>query len=208
MKLWGRRGPRSEIDNLYGPVEATVWATRHRCDFSSDEQIQIPIGQPLSEVQYQLQDQELILKGPQVAAGYLSQTGFNDFRGFYSTGDLVQEKRTSLYSFGRKDHPVKLRGQRVELEAIEALVFQTTGQPSVAVVDSNQNLCLVLSNATNLSQTWQTLKAGLPPSHLPRFFFLCQNWPRTASGKINRSDLLQQIESKHLSPLSWQQDPT
>ncbi|MGZ5279374.1 MAG: AMP-binding protein, partial [Pseudobdellovibrionaceae bacterium] len=117
VQLWRKLAPLSTIENLYGPVEATVWATRYLCESPLLETDLIPIGQPLQQVQAQVQKEELVLIGPQVAHGYLAQDGLQSFAGVYFTGDLIEEKDSQFIFKGRKDQQVKIRGQRIELEA-------------------------------------------------------------------------------------------
>ena len=80
---------------------------------------------------------ELIVEGPNVAAGYLNnpektKAAFIDpptwvakhvrrpVSNFYAMGDLVRYLPDGkLHYFGRRDHQIKLRGQRIELGEIE-----------------------------------------------------------------------------------------
>ncbi len=206
LRLWKNLAPSSPIENLYGPVETTVWATRHVCEEADLQAQLISIGQPLASVQASVQAGELVIKGSQVALGYLSANGMELFSGSYQTGDQVDCKEGRYYFKGRLDQQVKLRGQRVELEAIENALLIATKEHGVCLVDSAQNLCLVLPKPLNLEALFTHLQSQLPASHLPRQFYICPAWPLTASGKMDRQILLKKIEAQELQKLNLQKD--
>lgn len=136
--------PRRRFFNAYGPTEATVCATVYR--FQGTER-SVPIGTPLPNVTVHLVDPqatehsalkevpdgqpgELCIGGIGVARGYWGKPELTA-RFFvpnpwepgllYKTGDLaIRDPETGLLEFvGRKDNQIKVRGFRVELEAIE-----------------------------------------------------------------------------------------
>lgn len=198
LSLW-MQITNSKVDNLYGPVETTVWATRHACTSNDSTGASIPIGQPLPSVQASVQNEEFILSGPQVAVGYLTSEGLELFHGSYATGDRVTMTASEYVFEGRKDLQVKIRGQRIELEIIEALVLAEFNEASVCLTDLDQNLCLILPKEMDASNLFDRLKEKLPPSHLPRMFFLCLNWPKTSSGKLDRQALRKMLDEKALA---------
>jgi amino acid adenylation domain-containing protein/thioester reductase-like protein len=131
-------GAGRRLFNAYGPTEGTVCATVYR--IQGDEDV-VPIGLPLPYVTVHIVDErmeevpdgqrgELCIGGLGVARGYLGKPE-QTARSFlpnpwepgllYKTGDLVLRRPgTGLLEFlGRKDNQVKVRGFRVELEAIE-----------------------------------------------------------------------------------------
>src|SRR5262249_2611902 len=139
VERWGRG---RVFINAYGPTEATVWSTYARCEPGA----QPTIGRPVANTRVYVLDRhlqpppvgvpgELYLAGPQLALGYLNQpeltaTRFvpNPFAGgdhdtLYRTGDLVRWLPDGQLQFlGRLDHQVKLRGYRIELAEIEAVI--------------------------------------------------------------------------------------
>src|SRR5262249_19634843 len=142
------RRPRTHLWNEYGPTEATVWSTVFdaRRPF---ERAQVPIGRPIPGAAcYVLTKErdlapigvagELWIGGSGVARGYLDRPELtaerfadDPFSGgrMYRTGDRARMLPGGDLEFlGRVDHQVKLRGHRIELEEIEAVL---AGHPAV-----------------------------------------------------------------------------
>jgi amino acid adenylation domain-containing protein/thioester reductase-like protein len=134
--------------NAYGPTEITVCATMF--EFKT-ESLSVPIGNALPNVELYILDEErnlcesgqkgeLYIGGVGVAQGYLGKEEMTCSRfisnpfgtgKIYKTGDIVYEDlchRGLLHYVGRVDNQVKIRGLRVELEAIEKVLGQ---HPSV-----------------------------------------------------------------------------
>lgn len=133
----------SELWNLYGPTETTIWSTLERV---AKAPAPITIGHPIANTQvYVLSAQgelvppgvpgELWIGGAGVALGYhgrpeLTAERFvpDRFGGrpegrLYRTGDLARwDDDGRLHHLGRIDHQVKIRGFRIELGEIEALL--------------------------------------------------------------------------------------
>ncbi|MGH8965427.1 MAG: amino acid adenylation domain-containing protein, partial [Actinomycetes bacterium] len=146
------------IANIYGPTEATVYATAWYCDEPApDAPVRDqppPIGRPIANTQvYVLDDSlrpvaagvpgQLYLGGHGLARGYLRRPGLtaqrfvaNPFGApgtrMYRTGDVVRwNSRDQLEYLGRSDHQVKIRGFRIELGEVEAAVMR---HPEIAEV--------------------------------------------------------------------------
>ncbi len=152
-----RRLPRVEVHNEYGPTEATVWCTVHRCG-PGDGDGPVPIGRPIAHARaYVLDDRldpaaigavgELYIGGEGVARGYLGRPaltaerfvpdpfGPNPGGRLYRTGDLARWRHDGRLEFlGRLDHQVKVRGYRIELAEVEAALLQHPEVGDAAVV--------------------------------------------------------------------------
>ncbi|MFE2270394.1 AMP-binding protein [Streptomyces lavendulae] len=101
----------------------------------------LPIGPPLAHVGQRVDASgELYLSGPGLALGYhrdpratAARFSEDDGTRWYRTGDLVEEAPGGVLVFrGRSDHQVKIRGHRVDLVDVEALVGDCEGVLEVA----------------------------------------------------------------------------
>ncbi|MEM7112061.1 MAG: amino acid adenylation domain-containing protein, partial [Chloroflexota bacterium] len=131
--------------NMYGPTEATIWATMKRVTAADIEQSVVSIGRPIANTQLYILDThqapvplgvagELHIGGMQVARGYWQRPNLTADRfipapfgqgRLYKTGDLCRYLPDGNVEFlGRLDNQVKLRGFRIELGEIEAVLSQ------------------------------------------------------------------------------------
>jgi amino acid adenylation domain-containing protein/thioester reductase-like protein len=146
---WHASGRR--VFNAYGPTEGTVCATAYRV---TGGEAPVPIGQALPGVEVRLkgpdgrdvadgQTGEVWIGGEGVAEGYRDQPERTrerfptDAQGarWYRTGDeAVRREDGALVFLGRMDQQVKLRGFRIELEAIEQALYAFPGVAQAAAV--------------------------------------------------------------------------
>lgn len=151
----------TELWNLYGPTETTIWSTAYKVDsqksdFRAGEVISI--GRPIANTQLYVLDQdqqpvpvgiigELHIGGLGLARGYLNRpeltsetfisNPFNDVSTsrLYKTGDLVRYRPDGTLEYiSRMDYQVKIRGFRIELGEIEALLNQHPGVRETVVL--------------------------------------------------------------------------
>ncbi len=142
----------SSVWNMYGPTEATVWATTYEVSaqqfLDSSQQSAISIGKPIGNVQTYILDKylqpvpvgvrgELYIGGVCLARGYLNRPDLNSEKfisnpfdqepeaRLYKTGDLAcYLPDGNIKYIGRIDNQVKIRGFRIELGEIEAVLSQ------------------------------------------------------------------------------------
>ncbi|WP_406065681.1 amino acid adenylation domain-containing protein [Micromonospora sp. NBC_00860] len=153
--LAARWAPGRRFLNGYGPTETTVLAVSG--PLSATETDPVPIGRPLPNHRAYVVDAaldpmpvgetgELLIGGPGLADGYLGQPALtaerfvpDAFSGLpgerlYRTGDLVRHDPDGrIVYLGRADRQVKIRGQRIELGEVEAVLADLPGVASVAV---------------------------------------------------------------------------
>ncbi|MFI6980995.1 amino acid adenylation domain-containing protein [Embleya sp. NPDC050154] len=206
--------------NTYGPTEATITATAWNPAGTVVEDV-VPIGRPVWNTGALVLDArlrptpiglpgELYLTGAQLADGYLHRPGPTAERfvadpygppgtRMYRTGDLVRRRADgALVYLGRTDHQVKLRGVRVELGEIEALL---TGRAELtaAVVTARPGptgaplLVAYVVASASASVDPEALRGELAdhlPEHLvPAAIVVLPVLPLLANGKLDRAAL-------------------
>ena len=218
-RRWLRPGRR--LINSYGPTETTVAATW--CEVAPGGPV--TIGRPLPNysacvVDEQLQpvppggDGELCLGGPGVAPGYLNRPELtaekfmaNPFAGpgatdpvLYRTGDRVRvNPRGELEFLGRIDTQVKIRGHRVELAEIEAVLIGTGGlrHAVVTLAGGADGRPAVLAayllptedTVPDVTELKEACRLRLPAYMVPAVFQMVKVLPMLPSGKVDRKNL-------------------
>lgn len=212
-------GERVRWLNAYGPTEATVMATVYDpskspgCEGADTQSV--PIGTPIANTCVRVLDAalepvpigipgELCLGGYGLATGYLGDPELTarsfvrdpfapeGDRSLYRTGDRVQWNEAGQLEFlGRKDHQVKVRGYRVELGEIEAVLESHAAVEEAAVVVTGDAslIAYVAPRHIEESDLRQFLKNRLPEYMLPARFTWLERLPRTTSQKIDRAAL-------------------
>ncbi|MFF2063026.1 amino acid adenylation domain-containing protein [Streptomyces sp. NPDC058200] len=199
-----------ELHNLYGPTEAAVDVTAVRCVPG----LPVTIGRPIANTRTYIVDDELrpvpvgvpgelLLGGVQLARGYLNRPGLTADRfvpspfgtgpgeRLYRTGDLARHRADGAIEYlGRIDHQVKIRGQRVELGEIEAVLAECAGVDAAAVTLHDERLVAHLAPATaDVAAVRQELRGRLPEHMCPAQWMLLDSLPLTPSGKVDRKAL-------------------
>lgn len=225
---WLALYPHVPIVNAYGPTEAAddiVQAViRHPLP---PRQATVPIGRPLANLDLHVLDErlrplpvgapgEICVAGIGVGDGYWRQpektraafvpNPFADHphaagRVLYRTGDIGRWRDDgTLECAGRIDHQVQLRGQRIELPEIEAVLREHAGiADAVAQVfhDGKGDGRLVAfvvpgAGAPSDDGPWRThLAARLPAAMLPSAFVRLSALPLGPAGKVDRQALRQ-----------------
>jgi amino acid adenylation domain-containing protein len=208
----------AELWNMYGPTETTIWSSVYRV--ANTLANTAPIGRPIANTtMYILGAQkrpvpigvpgELYIGGDGVARGYwdrpdLTAEKFLDdpFRPgerIYRTGDLAKYLADGNIQFlGRADFQVKVRGFRIELEEIEAVLAQHPAvQQGVVIVREDRPgdkrlvgyLIPKVDQDPSTADLREHLKASLPEYMVPSLFVKLTSLPLTPNGKINRRAL-------------------
>jgi amino acid adenylation domain-containing protein len=214
----------AELHNLYGPTEASIDVTAWRCARGGDQPAaaSVPIGHPIANTQIYLLDRrghpvpvgiagELYIGGANLARGYLQRPELTAERflphpcgrmggeRLYATGDLARHLPDGAIEFlGRLDHQVKVRGVRVELSEIEAVITRYPGVREAVVVaredrPGERRLAAYLvtgaAEAPSLPELRAFLAAELPDAMLPAAVVRLAAMPLGPNGKIDRQAL-------------------
>ena len=154
---------------------------------------------------------ELYVGGVGLARGYLQRAALTAERflphpftaqpgsRLYRTGDLARYREDGQLEYrGRSDEQVKLRGFRIELGEIEAVLGQHPAVREVVVLaredePGQKRLVAYLLTAPETSadvMQWRAwLSQKLPDYMLPAAYVLLEEFPLTASGKVDRRAL-------------------
>ncbi|MEV0251354.1 amino acid adenylation domain-containing protein [Nocardia sp. NPDC050712] len=220
VERWTGTAGRTMV-NLYGPTEFTIWATGS-VGLSVDRPV--TIGGPIRGAAALVLDDrlrpvplgvagELYLAGPALARGYHARPDLNAARfvanpfgdageRMYRTGDLVRWTRAAagleLEYLGRTDFQVKVRGQRIELGEIDAVLGRgagvefavTLGVPGPAGATA---LAAYVVRAAGVDLDVAQLRAyaadALPGYMVPSAFVVLDEIPLNAVGKLDRKAL-------------------
>ena len=205
--------------NMYGPTETTIWSTTTQL---GPGQGAVPIGQPIANTQIFVLDKvrqpvpigvagELHIGGEGLARGYFKRPELtaekfiaNPFSPepearLYKTGDLVRYLPNGDIEFlGRIDHQTKIRGFRVELGEIEAVMRQHRAIHETVVVVREDNpgdqrlvayIVPVQGSAPTAAELRDFLREKLPEYMVPSAFVTLSAMPLTPNGKVNRRAL-------------------
>lgn len=215
-----RWAPGRLLINGYGPTECAVTCTRDSVTPGEP----ITIGWPVPGMEALVLDEHLE-EVPEGESGELCMRGIGLARGYrnspeltaakfpihprhghiYRTGDLVQRQPDGrLIYLGRIDAQVKVRGYRIELEAIEARLVECPGVRYAACrvqgEGAHQTVVgfVVPRKGSDLKE--DDLKAALhealPPYMVPSRIGFLDVLPQTGSGKLDRKRL-PMIEDVH-----------
>lgn len=211
---------QSQVINIYGPTEASLWASSFNCTQEFFETLNTPIGWPFTNTEFYILDVddkhagigvpgELCISGEGVVDSYLNRKELSAqkfilnpfksmFNTLYRTGDWVRRLSDgNIEYFNRIDDQIKIRGYRIELREIEYHIRQN--------VLVNDVVCLV-KEVQGVKQIWayiqsrdislSTQLSGLLADKLPQYmipsqFVIVSTIPVTINGKIDKKKLLE-----------------
>ncbi len=212
--------PGATLLNLYGSAEVAADVTWHQVSEEDARANSIPIGKPIANTQVYILDGnrnpvpmgvrgEIYVGGDGLAAGYWRRPELTAERfvanpvapersaRLYRTGDLGRFKASGEIEYlGRVDSQVKLRGMRLELGEIEAVLGTHPGvrEAVVALSADQQRLAayVTVENGTGLSagELRRYLRARLPEHMVPASYSRLEQCPLLPSGKVDRKAVL------------------
>lgn len=236
IHTWRSLDPDAKVVNEYGPTEAVVGCCVYEVPSHEESSGSLPIGRPISNVQLYILDPcqqpvpigvqgELYIGGEGLARGYLNQPDltrqrfitnpFEDAPNSYlfKTGDRCRYRDEGTIEFlGRFDRQVKLRGFRIELAEVEAVLSRHPAvRESVAVLKEQSGFPMLVAyivpsascknsnddpawnEASNFSELSALLQAflqdWLPSYMIPSSFLILDALPLTSNGKIDYEGL-------------------
>ncbi|AZZ97460.1 amino acid adenylation domain-containing protein [Pseudoalteromonas sp. R3] len=206
--------PEVEVYNVYGPTENSVLSSYYPVPRTLQLNDDIPIGLSLGGTQYTIRNAqgqrlpsgfvgELCWHGPSVGIGYQNNaeateaafiTDPQSQQRYYRSGDMARIGMDGMCYFkGRKDHQVKLRGFRIELQEIEQQfeLHPAVRQAAVLVNKTDfavPTLCAYVclaqgADETQLGDIWQQVRTGLPGYMVPGHYALVTEMPVNLNGK-------------------------
>jgi amino acid adenylation domain-containing protein len=213
-----RAAPQARLCNEYGPSEATVWSTWYEV---TGQEAEVPIGRPVPGTWVQVLDAsglplppglpgQLAIGGPQVAAGYLGAPALTAERfvpdpwlpgeRLYLTGDYVWATQDGeIHFLGRRDDEVKVRGVRVQLADVEAILRDHPAVSDAASLVHGGELIAFISPRTGYSPDPGSLRAELADrlssAALPSRIVPVASIPRLPNGKLRAAALLPVLEA-------------
>lgn len=210
-ETWRLATPNGVVENWYGPTEATIACMYHPVT-CSETPPGIPIGRPfpgmtchvLDENMTPVEQGELFLSGPQLAEGYLNDPETTarafitlpDGKRAYRTGDLARrDKSGEIHFMGRIDNQIKLRGHRVELGEVEAVLRDSAGGANAVALPwpwgdhTPRRLVAAVEGPIDVAAMRAMLTDRLPEYMVPSEIVAVERFPRNASGKANRAGI-------------------
>lgn len=216
----------TEIINLYGPTESTLAKSYYRVPSASKLPIVMPVGRSLPETQLLILDAngrlctigelgEIVVRTPFLSLGYLGNDDakgcfkVNPFTGnandlIYYTGDLGRYLPDGQISiFGRVDHQIKIRGMRVDLNAIKSVLLShpKVKDAALIVINNSENEkkivgYYVVDDDGPSAVTLRNYIKPLTASHMyPAALIRLDKLPFTSNGKLDRQRLPKVDES-------------
>ena len=205
VRVWANACPQTQIDNVYGPTEATIYCTRYTVPSNLNECLHnngiVCIGNAMKTVSLLIdENKELCLGGLQTTQGYLhandeQKSKFFEKDGiwFYKSGDIASFEDGNFYCHGRSDDQIKIQGYRVELSEIEF-----AGNKALPQI---QNRCLAVETPSGweLHLVFDTEITSIKPAevntHLPDYMHVkavhaVHPFPLNANGKVDKKQLL------------------
>ncbi|MGO9325930.1 MAG: amino acid adenylation domain-containing protein [Terracidiphilus sp.] len=226
-QAWQIAAPNSIVENFYGPTELTVDCIAQTLEdppYVTPNRGTMAIGTVFPGVRAGIVDAdlkflprgekgELVVSTRQAARGYLEDPELTAARfpmlngeRWYRTGDLAFEDASgTFHHLGRIDNQVKILGNRVELEEVEAHLREILGTDMVAavawpLVDSRASGIVAFHCAAGVTRDTarDAMKKRVPDYMVPQRIHYLDDMPLGATGKVDRKALYRMLDEDRL----------
>ncbi len=159
-------------------------------------------GVPLPYRQLKISNQEILVKGDTLFAGYYCHGRLElpvDQEGYFHTADLgALNERQELYVFGRRDNQFVSGGENIQPEPIEKIICEESGAARALLyghADEEWGSMAVAVTDGNLDGLRAKLKARLAPYEVPKIIL---PWPQDNGYtlKVSRQDIISYAEKE------------
>lgn len=224
-----RESSRCKILNHYSPTETTIGCLTFETEVDSalaSVSAVVPLGRPIANMKVYILDQEmqpvpvgvpgdLYIGGRGVSNGYLGRPDLtaekfmadplNPGSGlrFYRSGDRARFLPGGIVEFlGREDNQVKVRGFRVELGEVEAVLSRHPAIQQAVVVfkqfpggDQKLVAFVVAAGKPSDSEFREFMLRYVPDYMVPSSFVYVDAFPLNANGKADRQALAERVSA-------------
>lgn len=224
------------LHNTWGATEVSIDSTTHTCTAADiDTAGAVSVGLPFDNNQIHVLDGlhrevpvgvvgDLYISGTGLARGYLGDPAktaaafvpspYAPGERMYRTGDRGYRRPDGTLMFvGRSDHQVKIRGMRVELGEIDAVLTRHPGvKEALTVVQETASglkrlVAYVVADGGTSGPAPETVRAHvaayLPDYMVPSFVLLLDAFPLTPNGKVDRKALPEPDRLRDYSELAF-----
>ena len=221
----------ARLFNFYGSAELcgeAAWHEVKRQDLDRENgPDSVPIGKPIAGTRVCLMDSrrtvlpsgirgEICVSGLPLSLGYLNEAGeitrpekiffHKDGRLYFATGDLgVWTEDGELLYLGRADRQIKMRGQRIAPQEIEARLLEMPGVAEAAVICVEEKglkeiHAIIVPDASGRMPSMEDvrffLSETLSPAFIPSRLKELAALPLTSSGKTDYAALTRASRNK------------
>lgn len=210
------------VSEGYGLTETT--AATHTVSASTLGDRVGSVGQPVGHVRSKLVDTEtgaevdepgeegeLLVKGPQVMAGYYENPAANERAftddGWFRTGDIAERDRDNYYYIkGREKEMILVGGYNVYPAEVEQTLYDHPGVHEAAVVGipderKGETVAAAVTLAEGAELTPDSIRdyvlGELAPYKHPRVVDIVDQLPKTGSGKTRKVEIQERLATRH-----------
>ena len=146
---------------------------------------------------------EILINSKQLFNGYLGVASDNCIKlhgkRWFNSGDIGRIHKNGVIEYlGRKDNQIKINGQRIEIEGLEAELREFLNMEELFIVPKKYNDELILTVVTDNKSDYERIKkANLLSAYklLPWEVIVISSLPRNQNGKIDRKQLALKIKN-------------